>query len=407
MSSPKRRLWEFYGPITCRLLGLAFDEKQLNKVVKRLRFKDGEKPLTSGERHGILVQTCSKQNEVSKQVEKILERQFERYRKAVEGVDQKDICRFIEGERGINGLKDIPLPALVWFAVRHQREDIKEIECRVFNALHMREHQSLRLYDALSRKLPDGRPENVLGELKRALSSRGELEKRLERSERKREQLRAEVETVKREKSQLALALAEQRKLSEELKKDLEKLGGQSALEQIESLKRETDLLNREIEALTKELLNQDLYGASSISDRPATEVIYHSELPPQSLRTDLPLVGEGLAEEQKVPLSLEGKKVAFVGGLKSLAPHYRRVVESLGGILCDYREECRGRREAENIVGGADIVFCPVDMNSHGCCRCIKRACRLTGKPCCFLRNSSLSTFARELVDLALSSKM
>lgn len=405
MALPKRRLWEFCGPITCRLLGLAFDERQLNKVVKRLGLKDGGKPLTPAERHGTLVQTCSEQNEVSKQVEKILEKQFEPYRKAVEGVDQKDICRFIEGERGINGLKDVPLPALVWFAVRHQREDIKEIECRVFNALHMREHRSLRLYDALSRELPDGRPEDVLVELKRALSSREELERRLERSERKREQLKAEIETLKKEKSQLALALAEQRKLSEKLKKDLERLGGQSALEQIESLKKEIEILNREIRTLTQEFIKQELYGTVDIADEPAIKAVSHSETQTEVLRDSSPSLKGDIAEEQKAPLSLKGKKVAFVGGLKSLAPHYRRVVESLGGILCVYREECRGRREAENIVSGADIVFCPVDMNSHGCCRCIKRACRLTGKPCRFLRNSSLSTFARELVDFALSS--
>jgi len=404
MASPKRRLWEFYGPIICRLLGLAFDEKQLNKIIEKLGLKDGEKPLTPAEKHGILVQTCSEQNEVSKLVEKMLERRFEPYRKAVEGVDQKDICRFIEGEREINGLKDVPLPALVWFAVRNQREDIKEIESRVFNALHMREHRSLKLYDALSRELPEGRPEDVLGELKRALSLREELERRLERSERKREQLKAEIETLKKEKSQLVQALSEQRKLNEKLKKDLERLGGQSALEQIESLKKEIEILNREIRTLTREFIKQELYGTVDIADKPAIKTVSHSETQTEVLKDPSLLLESEIAEEQKAPLSLKGKKVAFVGGLKSLAPHYRRVVESLGGILCVYREECRGRREAENIVSSADVVFCPVDMNSHTSCRCIKRACKLMGKPCRFLRNSSLSTFARELIDFALS---
>ena len=412
MSILKRRLWEFHPPLVCRLLGLAFDEDQLSKVLKKVKANDGQRLLTFPARHGVLVQTCSQQNEVSKYVDKILEGQFEPYRKLLEGIDQKEICRFIEGERESNGLKNVPLPALIWFAVRNQHEGIEEIEARVFNALHRREHQSLRFYDALSRELPDGKVENVLGELKQALKSKEELQKRYRRSEQKREQLKLEMEAIKKDKSQVALALAEQKQLNENLKKDLEKLGGQSALAQIESLKKEIDLLNREIKTLTEELLSRELYGAADIIADSATEAVCHFEASPLSLRTNLPspFEGEGQGEgeyadeEQNGCLSLRGIRIAFVGGFQSLAPHYRQMVESLGGVFCNYSEECRGRKEAENLVAGADIIFCPIDMNSHDCCHCIKRACKLTGKPCCFLRNSGLSTFGRELVDFAMN---
>jgi Uncharacterized protein conserved in bacteria (DUF2325). len=404
MLSPKRRLWEFDGPIICRLLGLAFDEEQLNKVIRKLKPKDSQGPSTFPEKHGALVQTCAKPNEVSRYVEKVLERKFEPYGKLVEGIDQKELCQLIEGERGINGLKNVPLPALVWFAVRYQHEGIKEIEPRVFNALHVREHQSLRFYDALSRELPDGKVENVLRELKGVLRSNEDLQKRYERSEQKRARLKLEVEEIKKEKSQVALALMEQKQLSEKLMKNLERLGGQSALDQIESLKKDVDILNQEIKNLTQELVKQELYGAVDIADEPAIKTVCHSEFPLLSLRAKRSNLRDDIAEEQEVPLSLEGKKVAFVGGLESLLPHYRQVVESLGGVFCNYHEECRGRREAEELVCSADVVFCPIDMNSHGCCRCIKRACKLTGKPCCFLHNSSLSTFAKELVVFARS---
>jgi len=411
MTASKRRLWEFYGPIICRLLGLAFDEQQLNKVVKKLRPRDGVGPSTFAERHGLLVQTCAKPNEVSRYVEKVLEKHFEPYRKLVEGMNQKDICRFIEGERGIDGLKDVPLSALMWFAVRNQHEDIAEIEFRVFNALHMQEHQSLRLYDALSKELPDGRAENVLRGLKQALKSREDLQRRYKRSEQKREQLKLEMEAIKKDESQVALALAEQKQLNEKLKKNLEKLGGQSTLDQIENLRSEIELLNQEIKTLTKELLDHELHGAIDMVNEPATEVSCHSEPPPLSLRAERSNLADALlspsddtGEEQDGQPSLRGIKVAFVGGLQSLVPHYRQMVESLGGGFCNYCEGCRGRKEAENLVGSADIVFCPIDMNSHGCCRCIKRACKLTGKPCSFLRNSSLSMFAKELVDFARS---
>ncbi len=410
MSSQKRRLWEFYGPLVCRLIGLTFDEDQLNKVVKKLRPKDVQPLLTSPEEHAVLVETCANQNEVSKYVEKILERQFELYRKLVDGIGPEDICQFIEGEREINGLKNVPLPALIWFTVRGQHERINEIEARLFCIIHHKEHQALRFYDALSRELSNGKVENVLEELRGALKSKEELQKRCERSERKREQLKLEVEAIKKDKSQVALALAEQEQLNERLKNDLERLGGQSAFDQIESLKKEVELLNQEIKTLTQELLHQEYYGASFMIDESATEVSCHSELPPLSLRAERsnprdPLLSlrDDIDKEQDGQLSLKGIKVAFVGGLQSLVPHYRRMVENLGGV-CEYREGCRGRKEAENLVGGADIVFCPIDMNSHGCYRCIKRACKLTGKPCCFLRNSGLRMYGRGLVDFAKS---
>jgi hypothetical protein len=396
MSSQKRRLWEFYGPLICRLLGLAFDEDQLNKVVKKLKTKDGEPTLKLSEEHGVLVATCAKQNELSKYVEKILERQFEPYRKLVEGVDQEQICQSIEGQREVNGLKDIPLPALIWFAVRNQHEDIEKIEFRVFNALHMQEHQSLRFYDALSRELPDGKVENVLGELKRALKSRAELQKRYERSEQKREKLKMEMEATKQEKSGLALALAEQKQLNEKSKEALEKLGGQSALDLIESLKKEKELLDTQIKTLTEELLNWELYQSADIVDQPT--------IPEKDYVQAESVARDNISDEQELFVSLQGMKVAFVGGFKSLAPHYRHVVEGLGGVFCDYRDDCQGRKEAENLASSADIVFCPIDMNSHRCCHCIKRVCKVTGKPCCFLRNSSLNAFRRELIEFARS---
>ena len=410
MYSQKRRIWEFQGFIICRLLGLAFDENQLTKILKKVKTKGGQEPSTSAEMHGALVRTCTRQNEVSKYVEKMLEKQFEPYGNLVQGIDPKDICRFIEGGRVTNGLKNVPLSALIWFAVRNQHEEIQELEVEVFNALHMQEHQSLRFYDALSRELPDGKAENVLGELRQALRSKEELQKRYVRSEQKREQSKLEMEAVEKDKSHLALALAEQKQLNDILKKDLEKLGGQSAFDKIERLKKETDLLNQEIRALTEEMLRWESYKATAIIEEPATRVICHSDLHPLSLRTSLPSPftgesqGEGLDKEQNDRLSLEGIKVALVGGLQSLAPHYRQMVESLGGVFCDYYEECRGRKEAEDLVSSADVVFCPIDINSHGACRNIKRVCKLTGKPCCFLRSSGLSMFGRELADFARS---
>jgi hypothetical protein len=379
--------------------GLAFDEKELIKIFNKFKFSCGQR-LSEGELHGALVHNCTAPNPVSKYVEKLLKRRFEPYQNRVGELEQKDLPGLIERR---DGFKDIPLPAFIWFAARGHHEEVGEVESQVFNTVHIKEHQALRLYDALARTLLDGRPEDVLSELKKAVAATEDLQKRYGRSEQKKARLRAEIEAIKREKLDLALERAEQRKLNERLQKELEKLGGEVALEQIEKLKQERELLATEVRSLNEELLRQELSRVADIFSEPLVYHEGHTEDRPVATSK----IWEELLDEEPdtyLPLILGGMKVALVGGLESLVPYYRQMIESLGGVFCDYRGECQGRKEAENIVNRADVVFCPVNINSHSACRCIKKVCKLTGKPCCFMRSSSLSMLRRELVEFAKS---
>ena len=392
MSAPKRRLWEFNGPLICRILGLAFDEREMGKIIKKFGLEQGQRFSAASEMHGALIHACASRNRASKYVDKILEERFELYSRKMEGLDQKDVGRLIEEK---DGFRDVPLVALIWFAVRYQHEKIDEIEARVFSEVHVKEHRALRLYDTLSRMPPDGSAENVVEELKHTLKSNGELQRKYKRAEQKREQLKAEIRAIEEDRASLALALAEQRQVNEKLSKDLERLGDKSALAQIESLKKEIELLAGEIEALNEELLQaKQLY---KVANKPSPHSKTDIEDEPIAIAHT-----EGKQDIAQSP-ALNGKRVAFVGGLKTLVPHYRQTVEHLGGIfLAHSGKYTQGKQEIENLVDKADVVFCPVDMNSHHACRHCKKICKLTGKPCCFLRSSSLSMFRKELVNFA-----
>ena len=397
IASAERRLWEFHSPLICRLIGLSFDEKGLIRIFKnvpKVQFEDSRQLSEEPQLHGILAQLCSEPNQVSKYVDKVLRKRFEPYRKNLEGLGQEDICQLIE--KG-NGFNDVPLEALIWFAVRNRHEGIDEIESRIFSAVHHREHRALKLYDALSRVLPDGRVENVLQELKKALASNEEFHRRYERSERKKEQLRSEMEAIKKDKLQFTQALTEQRQLNKRLSKNLEKLGGEPALEQIEELKGEIAALTEEVRALTEELVKQEFYEAPQEFSKPDT--------PLRESATDKPPTLNEVEEE--IPLPLEGIKVGFVGGLNSLVPYYKQTVECLGGVFYNHCEEKSSstKGEMQSLVEKADVIFCPIDMISHGACRYVKNACKYRNKPCCFLRSSSLSMFRRELLDFAKNS--
>ena len=87
------------------------------------------------------------------------------------------------------------------------------------------------------------------------------------------------------------------------------------------------------------------------------------------------------------------------LGGVESLMPYYQEVIESFGGTFNYHCGRClQGRKEIENLVDKTDLVFCPVDINSHKACKYVKKACRVQNKTCCFLRSSGLSMLVREI---------
>jgi len=376
----ERKIWEFKNQTICTIIGLAFDEKELGTIFKKLKLiQDG---ITAYEVHGNLVQACGTQNKTSKQLDKILKDRFEEYREEVKRIPQKEIYRYIGDGNGT----DIPLPALVWFAVRNQHEDIDEIEAGIFAVTHVYGHRALRFYDALKRALPDGRPEYVMKELDDALRSNEKLQTKCNRLEWKREQLKSEIESIKEDRSRINTVMEEQKQLNRRLMSDFERVGGEDVLGQIENLKKEIVLLTEEVTVLTDELLKRDRTDDTTSSES-----------------TEIDPVSESDIEDTENDVDLNGMRVAYVGGVESLMPHYREAVEFFGGTFCYHCGRCiQGRKEIETLVDGTDIIFCPVDINSHNACSYVKKACKMRNKKCHFLRSSSLSMLIRELANHA-----
>jgi hypothetical protein len=379
----ERKIWEFEGFTTCRILGLTFGRNDMKNIFKELKI-GGHQYLTESDMHGTLVRACAERNFVSEYIDKTLKERFERYKKRLKGLDQEDISLLIE--RG-DVSKDIPLAALIWFAARNQDEKIREIEGRVFNAVHIREHRALRFYDDLCRELPlNGTDKEVISELRSSLVSSEKLKRNLDRSKQKIDQFKSEIDAIKADKSELSIELKEEKRLNEELRRRWENSGGEEALEEIENLKRELKFLTGEIDVLNKELIGRSakkpILGIGCWRD-------YIEERP--------------MIDDTDGGSPLEGKNIALVGGVESLVPCYRETVESFGGVFYHHCGRCSmNRREMEEIVEKVDAVFCPVDMNSHNACRYAKKACKFRNKPCYFLKSSGLTAFRKRLIDFA-----
>ena len=397
----ERRIWELEGFTLCRILGTIFDEVGMRGIFREFKLGNGKK--SAHEMHEKLIVLCSTQNQGSKHIENMLKKMSEPYEERIGDLGKEEIVEMIR-----KGSTGIPISILIWFAVRDRRDDADEIEREVFGAVHMREHQALRFYDAISRMLQPGiSAEDAIDELKSALTSNEKekmksslasnekLERNLNRSKRKIEQLKLEIDTIKADKSRLSAALKEQVQSNGLLEKKLESLGGEAALGELEDMRREMELLREEIKILSEQALEKD--RAFEIANSARSTQTGNPKFCLNGVEKPLSCAFNG------TELRLEDVKVAYVGGVDSLIPCYKEMVESFGGVFYHHCGRCeKGKREMESLVGKSDVVLCPVDINSHNACRLVKKMCKSCNKPCHFLRSSGLTTLKNRLADLA-----
>ena len=414
----KRRIWEFQSSTTCRVLGLSFDEKELKKIFKELKLSHDNLYPTAFKMHQHLAQVCGTQNQHAKRIEKLLDRQFAAYKNKTGIAEPQKICDFIEcnngAEAGGDMFKGIPISALIWFAARNvtdktngdAKSNSKAIETKIYTALHLREHQALRFYDDLSRKLPGGKAENVMKELRTALETNDKLQRNYKRLEQKREELISEREALREDKIGFIHEVEEQRRLNDRLRREIDEAGGESMLEQINSMKKEQAFLREERKRLNRE--NAALVKISS------------SNFNVVNTREEMTMAGVGgkfaasacgsrdnIDGGSPNELSqLKDMRVAYVGGVESLESCYKETAESFGCPFCYHCGHCEGGKKAmEGIVDKNDVVFCPIDINSHNACLLVKRVCKMRDKPCYFLRSSGVSALKKGLVNFAANA--
>jgi len=399
----KRRIWEFQPFTICRLLGLSFDEKDLRKIFKDLKLSHDNQFSVAFGMHQQLAQICQTKNQYAKRVEKLLEKQFAPYKKEVGILDPQRIYESLEGEEGTeNTLKEVPIAALIWFAARNGDQD-KELETKIFAAVHLKEHYALRFYDGVSRKFPGRNVASVLEELSAALESSEKLQRRYARLEQKRDDLISEREAIKEAKSRFAHELEDQRRLNARLKRMIEEKGGEAAYEEIEGMKKELAFLREELKRRNKENAALIRLSASHVDSNMPLKTERENKFGGPACTCDHNSLDNG---DQNEELRLTGLRVAYVGGVESLESSYKELAESFGCQFCYHCGHCeRGKSAIASLIDGNDVIFCPVDINSHTACQLVKKVCKLRDKPCCFLRSSGLSALKKGLSNFAAES--
>lgn len=95
-------------------------------------------------------------------------------------------------------------------------------------------------------------------------------------------------------------------------------------------------------------------------------------------------------------------KRVLMVGGITKFKAHYKNIIEQHGcrfEYLDGYMKG--GERALMNKIKRCDVVFCPIDCNSHNACLSVKKLCKKEGKPYKILPRSSISGVMQAIGEL------
>jgi len=384
----KKYIWQIQQQTVCKVIGMALDYKDLKKIAVKFGISSHD-PLIDHEfaLHSMAVHVCSNQSNISRHIQKIIETKYRPYSKRLAAMEATDLIAAVRrGER----IPGIPLWSILWRLATLGLQNGASVETALFGYIHMLEHKLVRTYWERPAESPEASETNAaLRQENRALKQRLlEVQRDLRKSVKTSEKLRAQLAkamTFQAKSLAVHSRLAETR-YRESLARYLDKIQRLNGL--LEAARAEKESLLSENEQLRRE--------AASIIPAASSDSANGSPLPQQSCDTACPL------REY-----LMGKRVAMVGGIGSLEAYYRSFIETLGAHFHRHDGDCRGGAcVVEEFVRGADLVVCPVSVNSHNAVKTVKKVCKATGVACCFPRSAGVSGLRRALEELCIGER-
>jgi hypothetical protein len=364
--SGRRFWWQAPDTFRCPVIGTCLSNAEQRTILKAAKF-----PLAGmGDfaMHGHLVQSANANDKLGRRVHRFLEKKYRGEIKAWGGYDEQALMelwdeQFPEGQ----------IDALLWIAATHPCLSMSAIE-RVFADIHMMMHGQ------------GDRVRRELAELERLRADKEKLAEKLHESWSRRQELVQQVRDLEAERDELALAAQREAPWKNE-----EQLA--SALVQLEKAERLNDTQAAVIERLQNE---KDALGSELALEQETNS----------SIRDELEEILENLLEKQVAcedcpDCDLCGKRVLLVGGMTRLKAIYHSLVADTGGRF-KYHDgrNSGGTRMLEGVIRWADIVLCPVDINSHHACLNVKMLCKKMDKPYHMMSSSGVSSVARVLAE-------
>jgi hypothetical protein len=362
----RRSWWQIPETLHCPVIGTCLTMAEQRSILKKAHISTGG--LGDHEIHGLLVQSGHAESQVARRVQRTLERKYRSEIQAWGSYDEHEILSLWEAQ-----LRSGQIGAVLWVAATHPCLSEQAI-VKIFGDVHMLMHhqgevvrqelQQAQRLRAQKQQMSDklGRAWARCRELERALHALQMEHARLERAMRDQEQpeqqedvtlLRAQLEKAERQNEAQSVVIE---RCQAENKRLICELASVNALNR---------LMRAELQDVLKEMLDKE----RDCQDCAAYDLC--------------------------------GKRVLLVGGLNRLRAVYGLLVADVGGDFRYHDGVKSGRNSAlEGMIRWADIVLCPVDINSHGACLSVKNLCKKMDKPYHMMPSSGASTVARVLAE-------
>lgn len=381
-STSRRRLWDLAPNLHCSIVGTCLTTTELRQIVERAERQEPRR-RTDHELHGEAVRLCAVRGELSRELQRTLERRHQGAVKRFERI--KAPADLLEQWKQAKRSGDIAGP--YWAVLTHRATD-QSVVAQVFGDVHMLSHLVGAANRADIRRLAHMEEERDALQLKCW-----------------RQQAHLQRVTGERDEARCALEALEGRPRSG--------FADTKVAEEIAVLKQQVRRLEERLGTETQRRMNGDrerenaeraratAHGQLGDAQHRERELLREIEALEERLTTMLDADGEA-----EMGPALGGVRVLYVGGRTSKVHELRAYVEAAGGALEFHDggvEDRRGLLAA--MIERCHVAFFPVDCVSHDAVASLKRACGRTGIPYVPLRSASLSSFAgglRSWSDLA-----
>lgn len=380
LSEPERfsalKFWEIDQFFKCPVVGICLTLSEQKQVLKKAGVSPkGKSPF---EIHEILVGCSEKENRVSRQVDRLVNRKF-----GAEITPLLELNEKVFMGHWASSFYGGTFSGVFWAAAI--RPDLSaETRARIFGDVHMSMHGNVERSIRFKRQLTFYREEaaKMSAKAREASKSRKALQKENMKLRKNQEDLHNRLAAGEREITRMTEALSSLKaeRETDVLEREMERLGGDLAglmntIKEKDRLLSDYERKNRRFsEALAKQ-------RAESASAQREAEMLIQEAF--KGSRCDEACPSYDLCQ----------RRVLMVGGLTKMESLYRQVVERKNGIF-EYHDGYmqKGTRNLESRVRRADMVLCPVNCNSHAACALVKKLGKKHKKPVRLLASSSLS---------------
>jgi hypothetical protein len=393
MKESYRHIWNFDCIAICTVLGFTLDDRQIDRLCRKHELPPDKGPLDAA--YGFyLVHHSShvKRGTVAKRLTKLLDERYAGMIQMVRRMECGDavVCGNDEEIAAKLGSWTRKCPGgVMWALLTDRRERFQQ---HGMYLVHQVAYAAFR--DAQGKSKAVEEDDDGLAAAQRDL--------RLSRS--RFAQQKTEADKLRRRLAQRERDLAELRAAHQQQERriaELEESPGRN-----ERLRRRVRMLEHELES-RRESECAALSGPDADShEEPQAETLPPEVGAPHSPQATTVYERTEPSEPAEAGCSscrLEDQRVAIIGGLDRLEPHYRRVVESFGARFSFHNGDCHGTgRVLRSVVCESDVIVFITRVNSHAALRVVRGLCRKSGRRFTALRETSPQALTRALQEVA-----